>query len=114
MQDSASGGHAAAGTASDPASRRWVIWLGGRCAGESSFPLTEVPQLNPDARIFRAEFTSRSCDTPHRTQTHILTTSCLRPLGPVREPQLEHARVVFLSLTTLTRLPACWSLYCSC
>jgi hypothetical protein len=87
------------------------IWLGGRPAGEGSFPLTEVPHLNPDARIFRAALTSRSCDTPHRTHTHVLTASCLRPLGPVREPQLLHARVVFLSLTTLTDLPAYSLLY---
>src|ERR1700733_4587256 len=101
-----SGGHAATCKASDPASRRCGIWLGGRCAGEGSFPQTGVPHLNPDASIFRAAFTSRSCDTPHRTHTPVLTTSCLRPLGPVREPQLEQARVVFRSLTICRDLQA--------
>jgi hypothetical protein len=94
--------HAAAIRASDPASRRQGVWLGGRSAGNSSFPRTEVRHLDPAIRIFRAAFTSRSCDSPQFTQFHCLTTRCLRPLGPERAPQLEHARVVFRSLTTST------------
>jgi hypothetical protein len=35
------------------------------------------------------------------------------PVGPVGDPQTLQARVVFLSLTTLTVLPACSPLYCS-
>jgi hypothetical protein len=86
--------------ACDPASRRSDIWLGARSTGEDSFPLTEVPHLDPAMSLFRAELTSRSCDSPQFTQTHCLTARCLRPLGPVRARQLEHARVVFFSLTT--------------
>ena len=94
------GGHAATCRACDPASRRSDIWLGARSSGEDSFPLTEVPHLDPAMSMFRAELTSRSCDSPQFTQTHCLTARCLRPLGPVRARQLEHARVVFFSLTT--------------
>jgi hypothetical protein len=86
--------------ACDPASRRSDIWLGTHSSGEDSFPLTEVPHLDPAMSMFRAELTSRSCDSPQFTQTHCLTARCLRPLGPARARQLEHARVVFFSSTT--------------
>jgi hypothetical protein len=41
------GGHAAARRASDPASRSRDVWLGGGTTGEDSFPLMEVPHLDP-------------------------------------------------------------------
>src|SRR5690606_23624610 len=72
------------------------------------------PCLSPAARMFFAALTSRSCSAPHSEHSHCLTTSCLRPLGPVAEPQLEHTRVVNFSSTTRTSLPAHWPLYCSC
>src|ERR1700704_5976680 len=37
-----------------------------------------------------------------------------RPAGPVKDPQPLHVRVVFLSLTMDTHLPACWPLYSTC
>ena len=37
-----------------------------------------------------------------------------KPVGPVRAPQSLHARVVFLSETIITHLPAAWPLYDSC
>ena len=64
--------------------------------GKGSFPRTEVRHLDPTVRIFRAAFTSRSCDSPQSAHFHCLTARCLGPLGPVSAPQLEHTRVVFL------------------
>ena len=107
------GGHAAARRACNPALRRRDVWLGARSSGDGSFPLTGVPHLDPTMRMFRAELTSRSCDSPQFTHTHCLTASCLRPLGPERAPQLEQPRVVLRSLTILTDLPACSPLYSS-
>src|ERR1700750_3353092 len=85
---------------------------GGRSTDDDSFPLTEVPHLDPAMRMFRAALTSRSCDSPQCAHSQCLTASCLRPLGPLRAPQLEQAREVFLSLTTWTVLPAHSPLYC--
>src|SRR6266850_2470174 len=89
-----------------------MLCFGATRQGDNSFPLTEVRILDP-ARMFRAAFTSLSCSTPQAEQHHRLTTSCLRPLGPLRHPQLEQARVVNRSLTMITDLPACSPLYCS-
>src|SRR5262249_20418174 len=51
--------------------------------------------------------------SPQCAHSHRLTTSCLRPLGPVRASQLEQTCVVFVSSTICTDLPACSPLYCS-
>src|SRR6185312_14197421 len=64
------------------------------CSCDSSFPLMEVQHLDPDLTMFRAAFTSRSCQSPHRAHCQVLTTSRLRPLGPKGAPQLEHTREV--------------------
>jgi len=93
-----------------PASQEPDARLGATRQGDDSFPLTEVRLLDP-ARMFRAALTSRSCSTPHAEQHQCLTTSCLGPLGPVKHPQLEQARVVNRSLTMTTDLPACSPLY---
>ena len=105
------GDHAAAFCTSGRAPRERDIWLGRHAASDGSFPLTEVQHLDPAMRIFRAAFTSRSCDSPQCAHSHRLTASCLGPLGPVRDPQLEQPRVVFRSLTTCTDLPAFSPLY---
>jgi hypothetical protein len=55
---------------------------------------------------FRAEFTSRSCVTPHALHTQTLTTSMSKPVGPVRALQSLHVRVESLSLTMITLLLA--------
>src|SRR5947209_7742758 len=89
-----------------------MLCFGATRQGDYSFPLTEVCNLDP-ARMFRAALTSRSCSAPQAEQHHRLTTSCLGPLGPLRHPQLEQARVVNRSLTMTTDLPACSPLYCS-
>src|SRR5580698_2294685 len=73
----------------------------------------EVRHLDPRRRMFRAALTSRSCRSPQRAHSHALTASCLRPLGPLSAPQVEHTCVVFLSQTMITNLPACSPLYCS-
>jgi hypothetical protein len=86
--------------------------LGGRSAGDDSFPLTEVPHLDPALRMFRAALTSRSWHSPQCAHSQRLTASCLRPLGPLEAPQLEQLREVFLSLTICTVLPAHSPLYC--
>src|SRR4051794_31911646 len=93
-------------------SRRYEVRLGGHSTGEDSFPLTEVPHLDPALRMFRAALTSRSCHSPQCAHSQRLTASCLRPLGPLRAPQLEQLREVFRSLTTWTVLPAHSPLYC--
>src|SRR5471032_1281457 len=85
----------------------------GAAESDGSFPLTDGGHLPAD-RMFRAAFTSRSCVSPHALHTQLLTTSMSRPVGPVRALQLLHVRVVFLSLTMKTLLPACWPLYCNC
>jgi hypothetical protein len=77
-----------------------------------SFPRTEVRHLDPIMRWFRAELTSRSCNTPHCMHSNDLTASCLGPLGPVGKPQLEQSRVVPLSLMIWKDLPAYSLLYC--
>ena len=122
-----SGVHAARVIASDPVSHRRCglarrtrsrVWLVPADGG--SFPRTWVLpglsplHLSPAVRMFRAALASRSWSAPHSAHTHRLTTSMPRPEGPVRAPHLLHAREVFLSLTTLTLLPACLPLYCSC
>src|SRR5437879_12295448 len=89
-----------------------MLRFGATRQGDDSFPRTEVCNLDP-ARIFRAAFTSRSCSAPQAEQHHRLTASCLGPLGPLRHPQLEQARVVNRSFTMTTDLPACSPLYCS-
>src|ERR1700690_67983 len=81
--------------------------------GGSLFPQTDVEHLHAH-RISLAEFTFRSCTSPHTRQTQVLTESMSRPLGPVKDRQLLHVLVVFDSLTMNTPLPACWLLYCSC
>src|SRR3984957_10742157 len=62
--------------------------------------------------MLRAAFPSRSCSAPHSEHSQCLTESMSLPLGPSKAPQKLHARVVFLSLTTSTDLPACSPLYC--
>ncbi|HWX78555.1 MAG TPA: hypothetical protein VNZ02_00570, partial [Steroidobacteraceae bacterium] len=52
--------------------------------------------------------------TPHALHTQVFTTSMSRPAGPLKAQQLLHVRVVLLSSTIRTHLPACWPLYCSC
>src|SRR5579862_306094 len=83
------------------------------CSCTNSFPLTEVPHLDPNLTMFRAAFTSRSCQSPHSAHCQVLTTSSLGPLGPKGAPQLEHTREVSRSSTIITDLPACSPLYCS-
>src|ERR1700736_1290971 len=68
----------------------------------------------PTAKMFRAAFTSRSCVSPHARHTHVLTPSPFTPAGPVRAPHDDQVRLVYLSPTIDTHLPACWPLYCSC
>src|ERR1700722_14860259 len=113
MRVHVSGAHAAAFNALFRASHRLDAWLGGASETDDSFPLTDGGNLPAD-RWFRAEFTSRSCVTPHALHTQVLTTSMSRPVGPVRALQLLHVRVESLSLTMITLLPACWPLYCNC
>jgi hypothetical protein len=80
----------------------------------ASIPLLTDGGDLPADRMFRAALTSRSCVSPHALHTQVLTTSMSRPAGPVKALQLLHVRVVFLSLTMSTHLPACWPLYCNC
>ena len=126
-KDPISGVHAARVIASGPVSHRleclarrmrprfWLVPADG-----GSFPRTWVLpglsplHLSPAVRMLRAAFASRSWTAPQSAHTHRLTTSMSRPEGPARDPQLLHAREVFFSLTTLTLLPACLPLYCSC
>src|ERR1700722_11600078 len=63
--------------------------------------------------MLRAAFPSRSCSAPHSEHSQCLTTSPSLPLGPNKAPQKLQARVVFLSLTTSTDLPAYSPLYCN-
>ena len=93
------GVHAATSSAPIPASHRRDVWLGWRTFGADSFPRTEVKHLDP-IRIFRAAFTSRSCESPHSLHTHDLTISPFTPRGPLSEPHEEQTTLVFLSLTT--------------
>ena len=104
------GAHAAAQADSIPASRTRYARLGGISQDDCSFPRTEVRHLDP-IRIFRAAFTSRSCDSPQSLHTHDLTINPLTPRGPVRLPQAEQVTLVLLSLTTSKLLAACWLLY---
>jgi hypothetical protein len=67
--------------------------------GVDSFPHTEVKHLDP-IRIFRAAFTSRSCESPHSLQIHDLTINPFTPRGPLSAPQEEQVTLVYLSLTT--------------
>ena len=99
------GVHAAAVSALIPASRRRDAWLGGAPDGEDSFPLMDGEHLAAN-RMFRAALTSLSWVAPHPLHTQALTASMSKPVGPVRALQLLHARVVFLSLTITTHLPA--------
>src|SRR5580700_3359385 len=78
-----------------------------------SFPHTEARVLSPTKRMFRAEFSSRSCSAPHSEHSHCLTASMSIPVGPDKAPQKLHGRVVFRSLTTATDLPAYSPLYCN-
>ena len=107
------GAHAAVFSALILASYRWDVWLGGVAENDDSFPRTDGGDLPADSML-RAALTSRSCVTPHALHTHVLTASMSIPAGPVRALQSLHSRVVFLSLTIDTRLPACWPLYRSC
>ena len=107
------GAHAADFSTLILASHRRDVWLGGAAENDDSFPLTDGGDLPADSML-RAELTSRSCVTPHAPHTHVLTSSMSIPAGPVRALQSLHSRVVFLSLTIDTRLPACWPLYSSC
>src|ERR1700728_4159991 len=104
------GSHAAALADSIPASRTRYTLLGGISPYDSSFPL-EVRDLDP-IRVFRAELTSRSCNSPQLLHTQNLTVNPLIPRGPVRARQGKQVTVVFLSLVTSNVLPACWLLYC--
>ena len=63
--------HAATSSAPVPASHRRDVWLGWRTLGEDSFPRTEARHLSP-ARMLRAAFTSRSCESPHSLHIHCL------------------------------------------
>src|SRR5262249_106558 len=100
------GAHAVAFRALSPALLGQLVLRGESTIGDDSFPQTQVQRLDPAMRIFRAALTSRSCDSPQCAHAHCLTTSCLRPLGPARAPQLEQARVVLRSLTTCRDLHA--------
>src|SRR5882724_3743447 len=103
------GAHAAVFSALIFASHRRDVWLGGVAENDGSFPRTDGGNLPADSML-RAELTSRSCVTPHARHTHVLTTSMSIPAGPVRALQSLHVRVVSLSLTMDTHLPACWPL----
>src|ERR1700686_3225178 len=85
-----------------------------RCSAEPASTAarsrTEVRHLDP-IRIFRAAFTSRSCDSPQSLHTHDLTINPLSPRGPLSAPQVEQVTLVFLSLTSSNVLAACWLLY---
>src|SRR5580692_11642361 len=72
--------------------------LGGAWRCKVSFPLTDGGSLSA-ARIFRAALTSRSWAAPHPGHIHDLTRNPLTPVGPLKDPQDEQVRLVFLSLT---------------
>src|SRR3990167_9347283 len=61
--------------------------------------------------MFRAAFTSRSCEQPQAEQTQCLTPSCAIPLGPPTAPQSEHSWEVIRSSASVYITPPFWALY---
>src|ERR1700685_401535 len=104
------GSHAAALSDSIHASRTRSTLLGGISPYDDSSPL-EVRDLDP-IRVFRAELTSRSCNSPQLLHTQNLTGNPLIPRGPVKARQGKQVTVVFLSLVISNGLPACWLSSC--
>jgi hypothetical protein len=82
-----------------PALRERGARRGGTGKIGDSFPLTDAGN-SARRRMFLAALISRSWDAPHSSHIQSLTRNPLTPWGPVKDPQDEQVRLVFLSLTT--------------
>lgn len=63
--------------------------------------------------MFRAAFTSRSCDAPQSGHPQALIPKPAIPFGPPVQPHAEQVREVLRSLTSQNTAPAFWHLYLS-